>query len=204
MARAIAAVGASACRPGDLMTAGQVVLRDQRDWRPPRRVAGSCPETWCKKDSAGHRLRFGGSARQAATAGRLTLGLSPPGGGCQRHQARVRRPGLGEHDLLPGVGLIEQGREGRLGFLHIDHDGHCTLLWIDLLTKPISQRRRVKWPLRQQAASETAKEKRAPAGARFGFRFRWWRNQKVWRRPAPKALTSWPAFGVAVPVGLFG
>ncbi len=36
----------------------------------------SCPATWCKKGSAGHRIQFGTSACQAATADRLTLGLS--------------------------------------------------------------------------------------------------------------------------------
>uniref|UniRef100_UPI0035B2F397 BREX-1 system adenine-specific DNA-methyltransferase PglX n=1 Tax=Accumulibacter sp. TaxID=2053492 RepID=UPI0035B2F397 len=38
---------------------------------------GSCPGTWCKKRSGSHGLRFGWSIGQAATAGRLTLGLSP-------------------------------------------------------------------------------------------------------------------------------
>ena len=46
-----------------------------------QRVSGSCPGAWCKKRqqkrSAGHRLRFGRRASQAATADRLTLGLSP-------------------------------------------------------------------------------------------------------------------------------
>ena len=39
--------------------------------------ARSCPAPWCKKGSVEHRLRHGGSTGQAATADRLTLGLSP-------------------------------------------------------------------------------------------------------------------------------
>ena len=41
------------------------------------RSFGSCPAPWCKKGSVGHRLRQGMSTSQAATADRLTFGLSP-------------------------------------------------------------------------------------------------------------------------------
>jgi len=40
-------------------------------------VSGSCPRTWCKKRSEGHRLWQGREGHQFAIAGKLMLGFSP-------------------------------------------------------------------------------------------------------------------------------
>jgi len=44
--------------------------------------------------------------------------------GGQRYETRVGPASLGKDDLLPGMGLLQQTREMRLGFMDVDDHGH--------------------------------------------------------------------------------